>query len=151
MSAISTPDDSPASSHIQPLHNPGNAAHVVVPQAPLGNATNGPIKSAPGMGAKALFEKRLAKSNATYVSPTDSMMTPTTQKINAAKRKHFNKGAKLIPSLFQQESIDEQSNDKDDEDVNETETNEEQPFPSGSVPEAVNVDAAPIDVDDNPF
>ena len=30
-------------------------------------------------------------SNPTYVSPTDSMMTPVSQKLNAAKKKHFTK------------------------------------------------------------
>jgi hypothetical protein len=42
-----------------PLHNPDQAAHIVVPQAPLGNATNGAASQAPGMGAKALLAKRL--------------------------------------------------------------------------------------------
>lgn len=37
MSTTTTPNDSPAP--IQPLHNPKQAAHVVVPQAPLGNST----------------------------------------------------------------------------------------------------------------
>jgi hypothetical protein len=62
MSSTSTPSDSPASVHIQPLHNPQNAAHVAVPQAPLGNATNGPINHAPGMGARALLVKRMTKT-----------------------------------------------------------------------------------------
>ena len=58
MSAPSTPNDSPSHAPIQPLHNPSQAAHVVVPQAPLGNTTN----AAPGMGAKALLAKKMAKS-----------------------------------------------------------------------------------------
>ncbi|KAI0034076.1 hypothetical protein K488DRAFT_8706, partial [Vararia minispora EC-137] len=116
MSSPSTPNDSPVSSHILPLHNPDAAAKVVLPQAPLGNATNGPFKPVPGAGAKALFEKRFAKgSNTTYVSPTDSMMTPTTQKINAAKKKHFNnRGAKPIPNLFQQQTTTIDDGDDDD-------------------------------------
>jgi hypothetical protein len=56
MSTTTSPDGSPAS--IQPLHNPSQAAHVVVPQAPLGNVVN----QVPGMGAKALFAKKLAKN-----------------------------------------------------------------------------------------
>ena len=59
MSATTTPSDSPVSTPIQPLHNPKHAAHVVVPQAPLGNTTNSQL--APGMGAKALLAKRMAK------------------------------------------------------------------------------------------
>ena len=55
-------DDSPCSVHIQPLHNPQNAAQVSIPQAPLGNATNGPIVHGPGMGTKALLAKRMAKT-----------------------------------------------------------------------------------------
>ena len=59
---MSSPNDSPASVHIQPLHNPQNAAQVSVPQAPLGNATNGPIVHGPGMGTKAFLAKRMAKT-----------------------------------------------------------------------------------------
>ncbi|KAF8138529.1 hypothetical protein EV363DRAFT_532536 [Boletus edulis] len=89
MSSTSTPSDSPAS--IQPMHNPSQAAHVVVPQAPLGNATNGTVV-APGMGMKAFLAKKLAKSNnPNFVSPTDNMVTPVTQKLNAAKQKRFAK------------------------------------------------------------
>ena len=58
MSTTTTPNDSPV--HVQPLHNPSQAAHVVVPQAPLGNATNGVSNQAPGMGAKALLAKKMA-------------------------------------------------------------------------------------------
>lgn len=59
---MSSANDSPCSVHIQPLHNPQNAAQVSVPQAPLGNATNGPIVHGPGMGTKALLAKRMAKT-----------------------------------------------------------------------------------------
>ena len=62
MSTTTTPNDSPIGTPIQPLHNPSQAAHVVVPQAPLGNSTNGPLNQAPGMGAKALLAKKFAKS-----------------------------------------------------------------------------------------
>jgi hypothetical protein len=58
MSATSTPNDSPIGASIQPLHNPSQAAQVVVPQAPLGNVVN----QAPGMGAKALLAKKFAKA-----------------------------------------------------------------------------------------
>ncbi|KAI0304072.1 hypothetical protein BC826DRAFT_902934 [Russula brevipes] len=88
MSATSTPSDSPASVHIQPLRNPQNAAHVTVPQAPLGNATNGPMNQGPRMGTRAFLEKRM---NPTYISPTNNLVTPVTQKLSAARKKHFNK------------------------------------------------------------
>jgi len=69
MSSTSTPNDSPASAPILPMHNPSQAAHIVVPQAPLGSATNGTVV-APGMGMKALLAKKMAKSK--YVNgPTD--------------------------------------------------------------------------------
>lgn len=58
MSTTSTPNDSPSATPIQPLHNPAQAAHIVVPQAPLGNVAN----QAPGMGAKALLAKKMAKN-----------------------------------------------------------------------------------------
>ncbi|KAF8165384.1 hypothetical protein B0H34DRAFT_793779 [Crassisporium funariophilum] len=109
MSATATPNDSPASTPIQPLHNPSLAAQVVVPQAPLGNMAN----QAPGMGAKALLAKKLAKSqsNPTYVSPTDNLMTPCTQKLSAARKKHFTKSTKPV-QLFSQKENDESSEDE---------------------------------------
>ncbi|KAF8450466.1 hypothetical protein L210DRAFT_3639574 [Boletus edulis BED1] len=116
MSSTSTPSDSPAS--IQPMHNPSQAAHVVVPQAPLGNATNGTVV-APGMGMKAFLAKKLAKSNnPNFVSPTDNMVTPVTQKLNAAKQKRFAKGAKPTGSLFSNKEkelqpLDEQQSGSD--------------------------------------
>ncbi|KAH8106017.1 hypothetical protein BXZ70DRAFT_410271 [Cristinia sonorae] len=101
MSATATPTDSPVQTPIQPLHNPSQAAHVVVPQAPLGNATNGGSSLAAGMGAKALLAKKMAKSvNPTFISPTDNLMTPVSQKLNASKKKHFTKGANPMKPLF---------------------------------------------------
>ncbi|KAJ7667981.1 hypothetical protein DFH06DRAFT_235135 [Mycena polygramma] len=109
MSVATTPNDSPISAPIQPLHNPAQAAHVVVPKAPLGNVGNQPA----GMGAKALLAKKMAKNlNPTYISPTDNLMTPCTQKLTAAKKKHFTKGAKPI-QLFAQ--TEEQGDESDDE------------------------------------
>ncbi|KAK7696040.1 hypothetical protein QCA50_000681 [Cerrena zonata] len=122
MSTTTTPNDSPAP--IQPLHNPKQAAHVVVPQAPLGNATNGQL--APGMGAKALLAKRMAKNNPTYVSPTDNMLTPCSQKIGAAKKKHFNKGAKPMPSLFAKKDTSSESDEESPKD--EKMNDDENPF-----------------------
>lgn len=61
MSTTTSPNESPAS--VQPLHNPSQAAHVVVPQAPLGNSnTNAGSNNIPGMGVKALLAKKMAKS-----------------------------------------------------------------------------------------
>ncbi|KAG1872559.1 hypothetical protein C8R48DRAFT_746216 [Suillus tomentosus] len=101
MSATSTPTDSPASAPIQPMHNPSQAAHIVVPQAPLGHVANGANNAIPGMGMKALLAKKLAKTNnPKFVSPTDNLMTPVTQKLNAAKQKHFTKGTKPMGPLF---------------------------------------------------
>ncbi|VDC07284.1 unnamed protein product [Peniophora sp. CBMAI 1063] len=122
-----------------PLHNPSNAAHVSVPQAPLGNATNGPIKP---LGAKAMFDRRFAKQNSNFVSPTDNMMTPTTQKINAAKKKHFNKGAKPMGGLFQQkEATSEDASSGEDIDESTAAVEAE----DGPVTHSV------TDTDDNPF
>ncbi|PPR06567.1 hypothetical protein CVT24_001748 [Panaeolus cyanescens] len=101
----STPNDSPAS--IQPLHNPSNAAKVL-PQGPLGNVAN-----APGMAAKALLAKKQKNHNPTYVSPTDNMMTPVTQKLNAARKKHFTKTKPV--QLFASQKDDTQSSSDDEE------------------------------------
>ncbi|PPQ94956.1 hypothetical protein CVT25_003928 [Psilocybe cyanescens] len=113
MSATSTPNDSPITTPIQPLHNPSQAAQVVVPQAPLGNVAN----QAPGMGAKALLAKKLAKShNPAFISPTDNLMTPCTQKLSAAKKKHFTKSTKPVqlfsPAKENDESSEEESTEK---------------------------------------
>jgi len=73
MSAATSPNGSPAP--IQPLHNPSQAAHIVVPQAPLGNVVN----QAPGMGAKALLAKKLAKNMSaifSFVPPILFLMSP---------------------------------------------------------------------------
>lgn len=56
MSAVTTPNDSPI--HPEPMHNPSRAAQVVVPQAPLGNATY--VNQKPGMGARALLAKKMS-------------------------------------------------------------------------------------------
>jgi len=99
MSTESTPSGSPV--HVEALHHPSHAAKVVVPQAPLGNATNGPISQVPGMGARALLAKKMAKSNnPKFVSPTDKIVTPCSQKISAAKKKHFTKLSKPMQQLF---------------------------------------------------
>ncbi|KAJ7781279.1 hypothetical protein B0H16DRAFT_1497781 [Mycena metata] len=111
MSAMSTPNDSPISAPIQPLHNPAQAAHVVVPKAPLGNVANQPA----GMGAKALLAKKMAKNlNPTYISPTDNLMTPCTQKLTAAKKKHFKKGTKPIQLFAQTEEQGDESEGESD-------------------------------------
>ncbi|KAF5387815.1 hypothetical protein D9615_000375 [Tricholomella constricta] len=129
MSATTTPNDSPIGTPIQPLHNPSQAAHIVVPQAPLGNVGN----QAPGMGAKALLAKKLAKNhNPNFISPTDNLMTPVTQKLNAAKKKHFIKGAKPVQLFAQREeeaSSDEQIDvDAPTEQKEKLPDDEENPF-----------------------
>jgi hypothetical protein len=44
------------------MHNPSQAAHIVVPQAPLGHVANGANNTIPGMGMKALLAKKMAKT-----------------------------------------------------------------------------------------
>ncbi|GLB33764.1 putative spo12 family protein [Lyophyllum shimeji] len=128
MSTTSTPNDSPIGTPIQPMHNPSQAAHVVVPQAPLGNVAN----QAPGMGAKALLAKKMAKNhNPNFISPTDNLMTPCTQKLNAAKKKHFTKGAKPVQLFAQQDegsSDDHMDADEPIERKEKLETDDENPF-----------------------
>ncbi|KAJ3876621.1 hypothetical protein F5879DRAFT_930617 [Lentinula edodes] len=135
MSATTSPNESPIATPIQPLHNPANAAHVVVPQAPLGNVVN----QVPGMGAKALLAKKMAKSqSAAYHSPTDNLMTPVTQKLNAVKKKHFAKPSKPVQLFAQKE---ENSSDVEAE---ETET---QASPLESTEDKMEID----NDDENPF
>ncbi|KDR83784.1 hypothetical protein GALMADRAFT_236149 [Galerina marginata CBS 339.88] len=130
MSATVTPNDSPAGTPIQPLHNPLLAAQIVVPQAPLGNVAN----QAPGMGAKALLAKKMAKThNPAFISPTDNLMTPCTQKLNAAKKKHFIKPAKPV-QLFSPAKENEESSDNEEVDAakvlsaSKMEVDDENPF-----------------------
>ncbi|TFK28779.1 hypothetical protein FA15DRAFT_691558 [Coprinopsis marcescibilis] len=112
MSTTASPNESPIGTPIQPLHNPSLAAQIVVPQAPLGNVVN-----APGLGAKALLAKKMAKShNPAFISPTDNLMTPCTQKLNAAKKKQFTKGSKPV-QLFGQPNATTASDEDDDEDM----------------------------------
>ncbi|KAF9483923.1 hypothetical protein BDN70DRAFT_917986 [Pholiota conissans] len=132
MSATSTPTNSPIGTPIQPLHNPSQAAQVVVPQAPLGNAAN----QAPGMGAKALLAKKLAKShNPAFVSPTDNLLTPCTQKLSAAKKKHFSRTTKPVQLFSPARENGETSATDEDDDVlqktpvdNKMEMDDENPF-----------------------
>ncbi|CAE6480839.1 unnamed protein product [Rhizoctonia solani] len=79
-------------------------AHYTM-SAPSGTATGPTPANNPGAhlaGAKALLAKKLAqKENPAMVSsPTDNMMTPTTAKINAVKKKHFMKGKPLSGPRF---------------------------------------------------
>jgi len=160
MSATSTPTDSPV--HFEPLHNPAHAAKVVLPQAPLGNATNG-INQVPGMGAKALLAKKMAKScNPKYISPTDNLMTPCSQKLTAAKKKNFTKSAKAMPKLFASTPTPEEgplSPTSDEENIPVVPKSEgeevvaaapepEAPADSISIPQAVDV---LMDDEENPF
>ncbi|KAJ3933233.1 MAG: hypothetical protein NXY57DRAFT_1047965 [Lentinula lateritia] len=127
MSATTSPSESPIATPIQPLHNPANAAHVVVPQAPLGNVVN----QVPGMGAKALLAKKMAKSqSAAYHSPTDNLMTPVTQKLNAVKKKHFAKQAHIYFRCLQNPSKTETQASplESTEDKMEIDNDDENPF-----------------------
>ncbi|KAF9451682.1 hypothetical protein P691DRAFT_723415 [Macrolepiota fuliginosa MF-IS2] len=137
MSATATPNDSPLGTPIQPLHNPSQAAQVVVPQAPLGNVGN----QVPGMGAKALLAKKFAKAhNPNFISPTDNLMTPVTQKLNAAKKKQFTKGAKPVQLFARKETIESNTDESDEEpSTNDAPTSEDQQ------PQKMDVD------DENPF
>ncbi|KIM68565.1 hypothetical protein SCLCIDRAFT_105332 [Scleroderma citrinum Foug A] len=130
MSATSTPNESPA--QIQPMHNPSQAAHIVLPQA-LANATNGEL------GAKALLAKRMAKgNNPKFVSPTDNFVTPVTQKLNAAKQMRFTKGVKPIGNLGskQPQASDDVGSESDTETID---------FPKETKT------VKPVDEDENPF
>jgi carbamate kinase len=108
------------------MHNPSQAAHVVVPQAPLGHVANGTNNTIPGMGMKALLAKKMAKSNnPKFVSPTDNLMTPVTQKLNAAKQKHFTKGAKPMGALFP--TKESHSSEQEDHSQSDTEPTKDTP------------------------
>ncbi|KIK06749.1 hypothetical protein K443DRAFT_250245 [Laccaria amethystina LaAM-08-1] len=125
MSGTPTPNDSPFATPIQPLHNPSQAAQVVVPQAPLGNVANQGL----GMGAKALLAKKLAKShNPTFISPTDNLLTPCTQKLTAAKKKYFTKGAKPVQLFAQPESSESSGEEQGTEHSDKQKVDDENPF-----------------------
>ncbi|KAG6817455.1 hypothetical protein H0H87_008623 [Tephrocybe sp. NHM501043] len=131
---MTTPNDSPIAPPIQPMHNPSQAAHVVVPQAPLGSVAN----QAPGMGAKALLAKKMAKNhNPNFISPTDNLMTPVTQKLNAAKKKQFEKGSKPIQLFSPQREQEEVGSDDEQIEVDQPNTTTERK-PSTIVDDAEN-------------
>ncbi|KAF5321702.1 hypothetical protein D9619_000304 [Psilocybe cf. subviscida] len=134
MSATTTPNDSPAGTPIQPMHNPAQAANV-------------PTNQAPGMGAKALLAKKFAKShNPTYISPTDNMMTPVTQKLNAAKKKHFNKPTNGVSLFSPAQTNNESSGASDDEDEEPPKTSATTTAPNTATPITMQVDD-----EENPF
>ncbi|KAF8915915.1 hypothetical protein CPB85DRAFT_1217068 [Mucidula mucida] len=129
---MSTPNDSPSGTPIQPLHNPSQAAKIVHPQAPLGNLGN----QAPGLGAKALLAKKMAKGlKPSFVSPTDKMMTPCSQKLSDTKKKHFTKGPKPVQLFAQKEESTDSDSEMDiegrpqsTEKENKTNDDDENPF-----------------------
>jgi len=132
MSATSVPDDSPLGTPIQPLHNPSQAAQVVVPQAPVGG---GASNAAPGLGAKALLAKKMAKGRnpSDTVSPTDHMMTPCTRKLTAAKKKQFDKrGPKPLQLFAQRDQVNLNNGDEADpktsNESEEKDINDDNPF-----------------------
>lgn len=90
------------------MHNPSQAAQVSVPQAPLGNVAN----RGSGMGAKTLLAKKFSNQNSSIVSPTDNLVTPVSQKLNAVKKKHFTKPAKPV-QLFASQRVETSSDDED--------------------------------------
>ncbi|EKM80321.1 hypothetical protein AGABI1DRAFT_113519 [Agaricus bisporus var. burnettii JB137-S8] len=143
MSATTTPGESPLGTPIQPLHNPSQAAQVVVPQAPLGNANL--AYQAPGMGAKALLAKKFAKThNPNFVSPTDNLMTPVSQKLNAAKKKQFSKGAKPVQLFTQKENIESNSVNDSNDDDEMSDASKDEPVTQDQ-PQEMKID------DENPF
>jgi hypothetical protein len=82
------------------------------------------------MGVKALLAKKMAKShNPMYISPTDNLMTPCTQKLSAQKQKHFTKGAKPIGQLFgQKEPAPVEHDETGSEEKMDEKIDEENPF-----------------------
>ncbi|KAJ7911762.1 hypothetical protein B0H13DRAFT_1614249 [Mycena leptocephala] len=53
MSSADSSDDSPICPLVEPLHNPVQAAQIVIPKAPLGKLVSQPA----GMGLKALRDR----------------------------------------------------------------------------------------------
>jgi len=85
------------------------------------------------MGAKALLAKKFAKNhNPTFISPTDNLMTPCTQKLTAAKKKHFTKGPKPMGGLLAQREESDGTSSGEDTPSQTTNTNmsidDENPF-----------------------
>ncbi|CAE6428408.1 unnamed protein product [Rhizoctonia solani] len=112
----------------------GSLATLYMMSAPSGTATGPTPANNPGAhlaGAKALLAKKLAQkeNSAAVSSPTDNMMTPTTAKINAVKKKHFTKGKPLSGPRFgtalatqftPQKLEDEEEIDNPEEDISKT-------------------------------
>jgi len=99
-----------------------------------------------GLGTKALLAKRMAKEqNPKFVSPTDKMVTPVSQKLNAAKKKHFDKGKpKSKPGLFSPE----ESSSRDDDNVSDDEPAPTQGTSDADTPSTTQM---VINDDENPF
>jgi len=86
------------------------------------------------------------EQNPKFVSPTDKILTPVSQKLNAVKKRHFDKGKpKPMGGLF----LSEESSSHDDEvvsDDGQAVTTQDTPEP-GTVSNAITV----ADDDENPF
>jgi len=100
-----------------------------------------------GLGTKALLAKRMAKEqNPMFVSPTDSVVTPVSQKLNAAKKKHFDKGKpKPMGGLFPPKESSSRDGDNLSDDGEGTPTQDTSDTDAPSNTKAV------TDDDENPF
>ncbi|GAA97718.1 uncharacterized protein L969DRAFT_80444 [Mixia osmundae IAM 14324] len=113
MSGLTTTDDARAPSPpcVEQLHHPEHAAHVEVPHG----ASNLP-QGMSTMNGKAFLGKKMAASGQSFCSPTDTLVSPCTAKLNITKKKHFQKGKPLTLAasfMSNRETSQEQGNVKD--------------------------------------
>lgn len=105
------PSDGPPSStssvpslNVEPLHHPEEMAHVEIPH----NVENVP-HGATLMNGKALLAKKMAASGQSFYSPSDSLVSPCTQKLSSQKGKRW-ANAKVKPVVFGKYNLNTSSN-----------------------------------------
>jgi len=79
---------------VEPLHHPEDMAHIEVPH----NVENIPHGTTV-MNGKTLMAKKMAAAGTSFYSPSDSLVSPCTQKLSSQKGKRW-ANSKVKPIVF---------------------------------------------------
>ncbi|KAI7939169.1 hypothetical protein MJO28_014748 [Puccinia striiformis f. sp. tritici] len=90
--------------NVEPLHHPEEMAHVEVPH----NVENLPHGTTV-MNGKALLAKKMAATGTSFYSPSDSLVSPCTQKLSSQKGKRW-ANSKVKPVVFGKSNLNTTSN-----------------------------------------
>ncbi|KNZ54173.1 hypothetical protein VP01_3019g1 [Puccinia sorghi] len=81
--------------NVEPLHHPTEMAHIEVPH----NVENIPHGTT-AMNGKTLMAKKMAAAGTSFYSPSDSLVSPCTQKLSSQKGKRWANSKSAPPSVI---------------------------------------------------